>query len=171
MEAVAGRHRAVAVSASLREHADCDLHARAGDHSGLDRRLDAEVGASGVADRRHPGAKRGNQVSGGLVEAQRERGLHETPGIDMACGDMDVTVEEPRQDCLPGDVDDGVAVETPADVLNQSILDDDVGFAQWRAGSVEDPARSEEHSWHGNYLRHGSLRWTPTDRSRATPGG
>lgn len=146
VETVARRHRAVPVAARLREHPDGDLHPRTGNQSGLDRRLDAQVGTANIADRGGAGAERRTQVLGGLVEAQRERRLGMTPKVDVADGDMDVTVEETGQDRQPRNVDLVVSVQSRADVANQSVLNDDVGFAKWRAGAIEEPAAAKKHA-------------------------
>ena len=61
-DVLARRHPTVTVAAGLADHRQRDLHVRPGDEAGLHRRLHAQVGGAGVADRGDPGGQRVAQV-------------------------------------------------------------------------------------------------------------
>ena len=143
----------VAVPAGLGQHADRDLEPWPGDQAVGQGPLDPEVGAAGVADGRDPGLERRAEVAGGLEELVRERLLGPFPGVDVADADMDVAVEQARQDRPPGDVDLIVAVEPGPDVDDPAVLDRDIGRGRRRAGAIDDLATPEDHPAHRSSSR------------------
>ena len=149
----AERHPAVAVAAGLADHAEADLHPRPADEAVLDRLLDPEVGATGVADRRDADAERRLEVGGCLEEPIAERGLDQPHRVDAADDDVGVAVEEAGQDRLAGKVDRLVAVKAATDLDDAAILDDQVRLGGIGAGAVDDPTTGEERSRHGSRLQ------------------
>jgi len=61
---------------------------------------------------------------------------------------VDVTVEEPRQERLPLAVDRLVAVEAGPDVDDAPVLDRDVRVGERRPRAVEDPPPAEHRPGH-----------------------
>src|SRR6266511_4122310 len=96
----------------------------------------------------------------------------------VAHGHVDVAIEEPWEEYLPGHVDALVAIEARPDLDDPSVLDDDVGLGHRRPGPVEYRS-AREHRPHG-LLRSGaaaqvliSLPWRPgrPDHAELVPLG
>jgi hypothetical protein len=134
----------VAVAARLAEHDQRDLHPRPEEQALVDRLLDAEVSAAGVADARDPGPERVGQVAPGLVELARERPLDGAPEVDVADRDVDIAVEESGQDRPALEIEILVPVEARADRDDPPLLDGDVGGGRGGTGAVEQ-APAPEH--------------------------
>ena len=139
------------MAAGLAQHRERDLEARPAHDPLLDRLLDAEVGAAGVADGRDADPNRRVEVPDRVVEAVRERRLQVPPDVDVAEHHVDVRVEEARQERRAGDVDLLVAVQPDADLGDQPVVDRDVGLGDRRAGSVEDPSAGEYRPHLGSF--------------------
>jgi len=138
----------VAVAAGLGQHADRDLHPRAGDQTAPDRLGDAQVGAAGVADRGDALRQGAPQVVQRLVVAVAERRLQLPQGVDAAHHHVHVAVEQARQHRRTGAVDRLVAVQPGSDLDDPAVLDDHVGRCCRGSRSVEDPAAGEHASRH-----------------------
>ena len=127
-----GRIPVVAVAAGLGQHDERDLQPRAQEQPVVHRLLDPEVGAAGVADARDPRPERRLEVPAGLVELARERLLDGRPQVDIADRDVNVAIEQSRQDRPALDVDRLVAVQTRADAHDPAVLDRDVAIGRVR---------------------------------------
>jgi hypothetical protein len=157
LQEVARRHPAVAVAAGLRDHRQRDLHPRTADEAVLERPLEPQVGAAGVADGGDADGQRRLEVGDRLVEAVGERRLGHPPDVDVAQHDVDVAVEQPGQERRARHVDRLVAVEPGPDVDDAPLLDGHVAVGEGGAGAVEHPAPGEDGA-HGLQLRGQSTR-------------
>ena len=134
------------MTAGLADHRQRDLQARAGNEAVLLRALDAEVGAAGVAHAGDAYAERRRHVRGGLEELVRERALDDAPVVDVTERQVDVAVEQSRQQRPAGDVDALVAVEAAANLDDATARDGDVGRRGIGTATVEDQAASQDQT-------------------------
>jgi hypothetical protein len=142
----ARREPIVAMTAGLADHRQRDLQARAGDEAVLLRPLDAKVGAAGVAHAGDAHAERRRHVACCLEELVRERPLDDAPVVDVTQRQVDVAVEQPRQQRPAGDVDAVVAIEAAANLHDAAALDGDVGRRRICAATVEDQATAKDQA-------------------------
>src|SRR3954468_9652283 len=143
---------AVAVATGLAQHADRDLHPRAGDEAVAHRLGDAEIRATGVADVGDAQRQRPAQVVQRLVERVAERRLQPPEHVDAAHHHVHVAVEEAGEHGRAGAVDDLVAVQPDAHLDDPPVLDDDVRLRRGTAGAVEDLPAAEQLPCHGGTL-------------------
>ena len=139
------------MAAGLAQHRDRDLHARPAHDPLLERPLDAEVRATGVAHGGDADAEGRVEVPDRLVEAVRERLLHQPPDVHVTKHDVHVRVEEAGKERRAGDVDLLVAVQPDADLGDRSVDHRDVGFGDRRPRSVEDPSPGEYRPHLGSF--------------------
>ena len=144
----AGCEPVIAVAAGLAHHHDRDLQPRTRDQPVLDRLLDPQVRAAGIADRRDPDRQRCLQVPRRLIELVRERLLGNPPYVDARDRHVRVAVEQAGQDRPVAEVDLFVAVETGADRHDPIFLDGDVGSCRIGARAVKHVGTTQDDPAH-----------------------
>jgi hypothetical protein len=139
---------------SHREHREGDLHPGTRQDAVVNGALHPQVGPAGVPHGGDPLVEIPPQCLRQQKEAVRERRVRRPHLIEVLVpeGDVDVTVEESRQQRPPGHVDPLVCVQTAADVHDASVLDHHVGVARIRPGPVEHPAPLQHDASHRRLL-------------------
>jgi hypothetical protein len=150
VHAVARDRPGVAMAAGLADHRQADLHPGSVDQPLVDGALDAQVGAAGVAHGGDPGAQRGLQVVDRLEEHVAERGVQVAQLVHVADHDVDVAVEEPRQQRLAAQVHPPVCVEPATDLHDPAVGHHHVSLGRRGAGAVEDPGAGEQGARHAD---------------------
>ena len=151
----AGRQPAVTVPPGGREHRDGDLEPRPHDQPRLDRLLDPEIGASRVAHAGHAGLDRAAQALHHQIEVEGERRAQQLLHAGAFGHQMDVRVNEAREDVAAGGVKlrdrvvrDGNRVGC-TDGVNTAVFEQHGGVLDRRcAGTVNERTVSDQGVGH-----------------------
>ncbi len=154
-DALTARPPSVSVSARLGDHDQRHEHPGPSHEPLLHGLLHAEARPSGIAYGRDPGVERGGEVMGGLEVPQGKGFLRLRDEVHRGQTEVDVAVDEAREDRRPRRVHHHVPVEVRADLDDPPVLEHDVGHGRVCGGSVEHRAAGHEGAGHRDVLLRG----------------
>ena len=173
------RHRArarpqIAMPAGLAQRLSRGENPRAAHQPLLHRLGKAGIGTPGVADCRKPAPQHAFEDPRRLQRDEADRLLREPHQYLVDRDDMDMRIDQPRHQGMPGKIDEfrRLAFDRPVgDFADQSALDKHVMvFTRLARGSVEHRTIGEHDCGHGSALPRTSLKRMPEPRNRKCLG-